>query len=69
MMLRSLDWLSVVVPSIKREIEFRGRSRWDKVGCIKDRSLVQVEVPVEYPVRCKNLKLVGINIEVHRVND
>lgn len=69
--MRSLDWVSVVVPSIKREIEFRGRRRWDKVGCIRDKvlSLAQVEVPVEYPVRYKNLKLVGINVEVLRVND
>lgn len=31
---------------IKWEIEFRGRSRWDKVGCIRDK------VQVWYKVRC-----------------
>ena len=28
-----LDRIFVVVSLIKREIEFKGRSRWDKVGC------------------------------------
>lgn len=54
-------------------MEFRGRSRWDKVACIGDQvlSLLQVdfEVPVEYSVRCKNLKHGGINVEAIRVDD
>lgn len=37
MMINFLDWVSVVVPSIKGEMAFRGRSIWDKVECIGNR--------------------------------
>lgn len=73
MMLRSLDWVSVMVPSIKRAIEFRSRGWWGKVGCVEGKVLslvqIEVEVPVKYPVRQKNVKLESINVEVIRVDD
>lgn len=73
MMINFLDWVSVVVPSIKGEMAFRGRSMWDKVECIGNKVLSWVqdefEVPVEYPVKYKNRNLKNINIEVTRVDD
>lgn len=73
MTLRSLDWVSVVVPSIKTIIEFRDRGWCNKEGCVEGKVLslvqIEVEVPAKYPVRHKNVKLVGISIEVIRVDD
>lgn len=58
--------MSVVVPSIKKEIEFRDKSRWDEVGCVGEKVLslvpVESEMPVECLVKYKTLKLESMNV-------